>query len=120
MAKIEGVATRDDTKILFELAMTESVSNPVRNVLKRELALTEIETVNVKRRIFRKPLLTFTAKNLESLSRIPGAKGFNYVVESTSLYKESRSFVNTVLYDMAQLEMEHFTKLIEEELKTEA
>lgn len=108
LAKIEGSATCKDGVITLELSMTESVSGPVKGVIKRHIALSELEDVTFKRRWIRKSQVTFKARSLTALEDVPGAKGFLYTVESASPAAATRSFVGEARLGIAQATMDQF------------
>jgi hypothetical protein len=115
-AKIEGLLTSDGENLYFELAMTETVGEPVKGIIKRALPMMRIEEITIKRRLFKKSLVTITSKTLEAFKKIPGTKGFDYTINSTHTHKETQSFVNAIRFEMAQAETEYLTKLIDDEL----
>lgn len=108
LAKIEGSATCKDGVIALELSMTESVSGPVKGVIKRHIALSDLEDVTFKRRWIRKSRITFKARSLTALEDIPGAKGFLYTVESASPATETKSFISEARLGIAQATMDQF------------
>ena len=92
LAKIEGVLELAAANLKLELAMTKSVEGPVRGVLKRSVAIVDLEEVNLKWRLFKRPQIELLARNLEAFENIPGSSGFRYAVTPLVPKREARSF----------------------------
>jgi hypothetical protein len=110
LAVIEGTVKREGELLMFELAMTESVTGPVKSVIKRQLYLSELESVRLKRRIFRKSRLELTSRSLQTFKTFPGSMGFTFSVLVEEPHKYAVSFVRDVLFEMTQIEMEALSK----------
>lgn len=112
LAVIEGIVKKEAGCLEFEMTMTESISGPVKNVIRRKVIVSEIESIKVKRRIFRKSCLEFTASNLRAFKSLPGSKGFTFSVVVETSHKEAVSFVREVLFELTLLESETLRKRI--------
>ena len=110
LAVIEGTVKKDGERLEFELAMTESVTGPVKSVLTRRIDLSELESIRLKRRLFRKSSLEFTASSLQTFKTFPGSVGCTFSVLVEDSHKDAVSFVREVLFEMTQIEMETLSK----------
>lgn len=104
LAVIEGTVKLEAGRLLFELTMTESVTGPVKSVIKRDLDLSELESVELKRRLFRKSTMDFTAHGLEAFRDFPGSRGCKFSVIVEGPHKLAFSFVRDVLFEMTEIE----------------
>ena len=109
LATIEGRVECRGSSLHFELAMTESVDGPVGGVLKRSVALSDLEDIVVRRRWFLKRTVRFTARTLEAFARIPGSQGFEYEVAPVSPQRDVDSFLSEARLSIAQAAMDRFT-----------
>lgn len=119
LAKIEGSAELGEEGVHLEMAMTQSVEGPVKGVLKRNLPYSGLHDVVYSRRLFRTPVLKFTAERLQTFEAVPGATGFEYSVHPLCTKAECRSFVLEVRLAIAEATMERFTNEIERSLPHE-
>lgn len=104
LAVIEGTVKKEGEQLLFELAMTESISGPVKGVMQRQVELSEVESVRLKRGIFRKSRLEFTARSLETFKTFPGSIGYTFSALVEAPHKDAVSFVREVLFEMTEIE----------------
>ena len=112
-AMIQGTVQRVDDVLEFELSMTENIEKPVSGIVRRSIKLSEFETIEFKRRFFRKSTLVFSSASLGAFERIPNSKGFTYTVLVDSSAQQAKSFVRDALFEMAQIEMETLAKRFE-------
>ena len=110
---IQGTVERVGDHLAFELAMTESVADPVNGIVRRSIQLSDLDTIELKKRFFRKAKLVFSANSLGTFERIPNSKGFSYTVLIDSPKSQAESFVRDALYEMAQIEMEELGRRFE-------
>jgi hypothetical protein len=112
-AVIQGTVQRIDDVLEFELSMTESIEKPVSGIVRRSIKLTDLESIEFKRRFFRKSKLVFSSVSLGAFERIPNSKGFTYTVLVDSSAQQAKSFVGDALFEMAHIEMEELGKRFE-------
>ena len=96
--------------------MTECATGPVKGVLKRSIAYQGLDDVRLKRLFIPPKRMIFLANSLETFESLPGAKGYEYVVNPLTSRAELKIFVTDVRLAIAQATMEHFTQQIEETL----
>lgn len=112
LAVIEGNVKKEADRLEFELAMTESVTGPGKNVIQRQIHLSELQSVSLKRRIFRKSCLEFTARSLRTFHAFPGSTGLAFSVMVENSHRDAASFVRDVLFEMTEIETEKLRKRI--------
>lgn len=114
LAVIQGTIERRGELLEFEMAMTESITDPVSGVIKRSIKLSDLESIELKRRYFRKSKMTFSAASLSTFEKIPNSKGFNYTIFVDTSHQQAESFLRDVLFEMTQIEMESLGRRFEQ------
>ena len=110
LAKVEGSAKLVGSGVELEMTMTESITGPVKGVLKRSLKFTELEDVKYSKRFLKPPVLQFRAVNLDVFSKVPGASGFEYSVNPENTKLECMSFVTDAQLAIAEAIFNRFTE----------
>ena len=99
---IEGSIDISENSLIFKLAMTQSVSGPVKGIVKRSVDFNQIEQVSSKRSFWGRTSIQFMAENIDTFESFPGAAGFRLTVYSKAKRRETERFVKTLLFSLVE------------------
>ena len=104
LALIEGTAQLSQDTLVFEMAMTESISGAVDGVLTYKIPMNTIESVEFKKKWFRKSMIEFTSYDISTFKRIPCSQGFKYTIHPVAKRNHVKTFVYELLYKLTEIE----------------